>query len=276
MQTNAANPIQNRDSSEQARMRALVRFNPLTFHSLAAASFLETAVPAQVTRLARVFGAYPDVRLWLEETWWPQRAELGRALRCYVEATWPEFDWNAACQEFYDAYDPRSGLDGGRRSAALEALALCVTSAQAAVFYRALATCADEPGLRALAHRAATEHAAYFDYFRALFERCKRLGRVGVIAAWRAVTSTCRSVRDVDVPAAFQPLERNWSGGAIVPVLTYSEYQRKMAHLVQRHAALGPVQRLLFRPWLKRAASAPAAPLPARPRNGSRMVAQPA
>jgi hypothetical protein len=274
MQATAATTLQNRDPSEQARMRALVRFNPLTFHSLAAASFLETAVPAQVNRIARLFAAYPDVRLWLEQTWWPQRAELGRALRGYVEATWPEFDWHAAYQEFYGTYDPRSGLQSGRGHAALEALALCVTAAQAALFYRAWAACAEEPGLRALARRAANEHAAYFDFFRALFERCKRSRRVGVIAAWRAVTATCRSVRDVDVPAAFQPLERNWSGAAIAPVLTYPEYQSKMAHLVQRHATVGPALRLLFRPWLKRAALARVTPPPSRLRGGLRMVPQ--
>jgi len=76
-----ATTTNQRVQNERARMRALVRFNGLAFHSLAAASFLESAVPLQVRRLARAFGDRPDARFWLEQVWWPQRAELGRRLR---------------------------------------------------------------------------------------------------------------------------------------------------------------------------------------------------
>ena len=81
-----------RGQGERARARAIVRFNGLMFHSLAAASFLETAVPLYVNRLTHVFAGHPDVGHWLEHVWWPQKAEHGRLLREYVEATWPEFD----------------------------------------------------------------------------------------------------------------------------------------------------------------------------------------
>lgn len=253
------------ESSENARMRALVRFNGVTFHSLAAASFLETAASLHVNRLVQVFSAQPDVRLWLEQVWWPRRAELGRRLRDYVGATWPEFDWNAAYHEFYESYRPRSGLSGRHGGVALEALGLCVTTAQAAVFYRALADCADEPALRALAREAACDHAVYFDFFRALFERCKRIERVGFAAAWRTAIATCRSARDDDVAAAFQPLGRNWNGTPIVPDLDYPEYRQRLAQLVRRRAALGPVERLLFRPWLERSRAAPAPQLSSAP-----------
>src|SRR5688572_28956482 len=72
MQAIATTTTHQREQNEQARVRALVRFNGLTFHSLAMASFLETAVPSQAGRLARSFSAQPDVRLWLEQIWWPQ------------------------------------------------------------------------------------------------------------------------------------------------------------------------------------------------------------
>ena len=165
MQATATTTTNQRQQNEQTRARALVRFNGLTFHSLAAASFLETAVPLHVNRLSPGVWRPSRRRLWLEQVWWPQRAELGRQLREYVEATWPEFDWNAAYHEFYESYRPRSGLEGGHGGLALEALGLCVTAAQAALFYRALANSADEPALRALARKAACDHAGFFDYF---------------------------------------------------------------------------------------------------------------
>jgi hypothetical protein len=274
MQANATTTNQ-REQNEQARVRALVRFNGLTFHSLAAASFLETIVPAQVNRLAQSFTAWPDVRLWLEQVWWPQRAELGRQLRGYVETTWPEFDWTGAWQDFSDNYRPGGGPGGRPGGRAIEALGLCVTSAQAALFYRSLAGSADEPALRALARLAATEHAVYFDYFRALFERCKRSERIGLFATWRTLAAVCRRARDHEVPIAFHALERNWKAAPIVPGLGYPEYRQRMTQLIQRHAALGPVERLLFRPWLVREPDGQA-PLPpaATARRWPQMAAQ--
>ena len=274
MQADATTTTQ-REQNAQARMRALVRFNGSTFRSLAAASFLETAVPLHVNRLTQLFGADSEVRLWLEQVWWPQRAELGRQLRSYIEATWPEFDWNAAYHEFHESYRPHSGLEGRRARVVREALALCVTEAQAALFYRALSGGADEPQLRALARRAAIEHAAFFDFFRALFERLRRIERVGLVATLRTVTAACRSARDHDVVAAFRALDHNWRGAAIVPGIGYPEYRQRMAQQIQRHAALGPVERLLFRPWLGRERTAAAPQIKAsRPRQWLPLAAQ--
>ncbi len=277
MQANATMTTNQREQNEQARVRALVRFNGVTFRSLATASLLETAVPAQVNRLAQSFAACPDIVLWLEQVWWPQRAELGRQLREYVEATWPEFEWNGACQDFNAIYRPGGGPAGRRGGMAIEALGLCVTSAQAALFYRSLAVSADEPALRALARLAATEHACHFDYFRALFERCRRGERVGLFATWRTLAAVCRRARDHEVSAAFHALDRNWKTVPIVPGLGYAEYRQRMVQLFQRHAALGAVERLLFRPWLARERAAPA-PLPPAGAAGRwpQLAAQPA
>lgn len=273
----AATTTTQRGQNEHARMRALVRFNGSTFRSLVTASFLETAVPLHVNRLTQVFGADPDVRLWLEQVWWPQRAEIGRQLHAYVEATWPEFDWNAAYHEFCESYRPRSGLEGLRARTAREALGLCVTEAQTALFYRALANSADEPQLRALARKAACDHAAFFDFFREFFESRRRIERVGFAATLRTVAAVCRSARDHDVAAAFRALDCNWTGAAIVPGIGYPEFRQRMAQLLQRHAALGPVERLLFRPWLDRERSVPPPQLQAsRPNRWLPPAAQPA
>jgi hypothetical protein len=259
MEATATTTTKQRQQIVQARVRALVRFNTLTFHSLAVASFLETAVPLQAERLKVVFAGHVDVRLWLEQVWWPQRAGRGQRLREYVETTWPEFDWKAAYEEFYQVYRARAGLDGRSPGIALEALGLCAMAAQAAVLYRALAHCADESALRALAREAACEHVAYFEYFRALFERWKRRDRVGLAAGWRALQAACRSARDLKVEAAFAPLGNYWNGArSTVPELTYDEFRQRMALLIRRHAALGSIERLLFRAWLERGGAAPA------------------
>ena len=247
-----------RGRSEKARARAIVRFNGLLFYGLAAASFLETAVPLHANRLGQAFAGRSDVGVWVEQGWWPRRAQLGRRLREFIEGTWPEFDWNAAYQEFYERYRRGPGTVAPAAGPALEALGLCVSSTQSAVFYRALAHSADEPALRALARQAADVHGASFDYARALFERCERYERVGLVTAWRRVHAACCSARDFDVRTAFEPLGRHWSGVPTVPELDYGAFRTRMASLIERHAALGRAERLLFRPWLERERALPA------------------
>ena len=275
MQATATMTTSPRETSEQSRLRALVRFNGLAFHSLAAASFLETAAPRQASRLVQACGGRPDLAAWLEQVWWPRRAGLGSELRDYIETIWPEFDWSGAYEEFANAYRPCPAVAGQAGGTALQLLALCVTAAQSALLYRALGASVDDPVLRALAARAAAEHAAFFDHLRPLYERCRRQESLGLVASWRAAGEVCRSARDGAVAAAFRPLAESWKGAAIVPGLTYPEYRSRMAQLVLRCAQLGWLERLLLRPWLERERRAPALPAP-RAESWGRAAPQPA
>ena len=272
MQATATSMNTPRESNEQARLRALVRFNGLAFHSLAVASFLETAAPLQATRLLQACDAHSPLVGWLEHAWWPRRADLGRRLRSYIEMIWPEFDWNAAYDEFVNAYRPCPALPGRRGGTALQMMALCVTSAQSALFYRAMGASVDDPLLRGLASTAAAEHAAFFEYVRRAFEQSKRREGVGLLASLRVVAAACRFARDGAVAAAFRPLAENWRGASIVPGLSYPEYRDRMAQLILRCAKPGWLERLLFRPWVEHSRSVPGVP---GPRAGSWMCAAP-
>lgn len=270
------NRLHSREKSDQARARAIVRFNGLLFHGLACASFLETAAPLHADRLARIFATRPEVGLWLKQSWCPRCTEIGNRLRDFIAATWPEFDWSAAHEEFHERYRRGPAPASPEPGAALGALALCVASTQAAVFYRALARGADEPTLRELARQALQVHGGSFDYSSALFERCARYERVGLLAAWRAVHASCSSARDFDVRVAFEPLARHWRGAPTVPELGYGDFRARMAALIERHAGLGRTERLLFRPWLARERQAPAPQeLPTRPARRLPFATQP-
>lgn len=255
-----ATTMAKREQGERKRARAIVRFNGLMFHGLATASFLETAVPLHVNRLASVFSGHPAVRLWLEQVWWQQRAGSGRRLRDYIDATWPEFDWSAAYEEFYETYGPLYARESMNTGPAPAVLGMCAAEAQAAVFYRALANCADEPALRALVCQSARDHVGYFDHFRSIFERCNGHERFGFAATLRAVHEFSRSAREGDVAAAFQPLDGHWGGCRPFPGLGYREFLERMTQLIERHAGLGRVERLLFRPWTQLQRIAPTLP----------------
>ncbi len=223
------------------------------FHSIAAASFLETAAPLHAQRLLRAVAMDPDAADWVDTVWRRQREARGRELRAYIEATWPEFDWGAAYEDFLGGYGQRPGRALSYAHPALEAVVRCTVEAQAAVFYRAVANSADDPALRELAAAGASDHAGCFEFFRSFYERCARRQRVGFAAACRAVLETTRGVRDSDVAAAFEPLTSSWYGIPMVAELRYEDFVTRMARLITRHAALGRLERLLFRSWTRRA-----------------------
>jgi hypothetical protein len=250
MRANAITMMGQRKPDGDARGRAMVRLNGMMFYSIGLASFLESTAPLDTHRLIRLSEGHADVRLWLERVWLPQRAERGRRFRDYIETTWMEFDWSSAYQEFHDSYGTRTAARVGPPGLALEFLARCVNETALAVFYRTLAKSADEPQLRALARAAARDHADYFAHFRGLYYRLRGSRRAGFATTCRAVLASCRAAREVDVATAFHPLAQHWHGGWVFPELTYSEFLARLAALIRHHSPLGPVERLLFRPWL--------------------------
>jgi|RhiMethySRZTD1v2_1073278.scaffolds.fasta_scaffold708106_2 hypothetical protein len=247
---NAVTMMGRRKPDEETRRRAMVRLNGMMFYCTGIASFVESTAPLDTRRLIRLSEDYADVRPWLEEVWLPGRAANGRRFQQYIEATWPEFDWEGAYREFRDAYRLRTAGRVGPPGLALEFVARCVTETTLAVFYRTLTRSADEPELRELTAAAARDHAAYFRFFRNLYERARGRRRTGLTAACRAAVASCRSAREVDVAAAFQPLARHWHGGWVFPELSYPEFLARLAQLLRRQADLGAFERLLFRPWL--------------------------
>lgn len=247
---NAITMMGQRRPDEDTRRRAMVRLNGMMFYCTGIASFVESTAPLDTNRLIRLAADHADVRPWLENVWLPGRAAHGRRFRDYIEATWPEFEWEGAYQDFRDAYGLRTASRVGPPGLALEFVARCVTETTLAVFYRTLARSADEPELRQLTAAAAQEHAAYFGYFRSLYERVSGRRRAGLAAACRTAIASCRSAREVDVAAAFQPLGRHWHGGWVFPELTYPEFLARLAQMLKRQARLGTIERLLFSPWL--------------------------
>lgn len=244
------------DNGEQCRRgptpapHVMTRHNGLVFYGLAAASFLETAIPLHATALLQVFAAAPEVQRWIEERWWPTKYAHGREARDYIEATWPEFDWSGAYTEFYESYRPLVCRRDGAGAPAREALVRSVAAAQASAFYRCLGTAADDGRLRQMLYRIGADESAHFSDFRRLFTRLDRGKRLGWLATYRTIVACARRARDVDVRLACARLGApHWYGGTPFPELEYREFVQRMGAVVRRHLPLGVAQRWLFRTW---------------------------
>lgn len=235
---------------QPSTQQTMTRHNGLVFYGLAAASFLETAIPLHANALLNVFAADPEVQRWIEQTWWPVKCAHARESRAYVEATWPEFDWSSAYGEFYAAYRPLVCVERGGRCRAREALIRSVGAAQASAFYRCLGTAADDGHLRRLLYRMSADESAHFGCFRSLFARLDRGSRLGLLATYRTIVTCATRARDVDVQLAFSRLGPvHWYGGAPFSELDYRSFVMQMGDVVRRHLPVGAAQRLLFRSW---------------------------
>jgi hypothetical protein len=231
--------------------QVMTRHNGLVFYGLAAASFLETAIPVHATGLLQLFSADDEITRWIERCWWPAKCGHAREMRSYIETVWPEFDWGAAYADFYEAYRPLAAVLHARHGAR-EALVRSASAAQASAFYRCLGTSADDAGLRHMLYRMAADESAHFAFFRRTYVQRDRSGRLGVLKAYRTVVTCVARARDVDVQVAFSHLgARHWYGDTPFAHIEYPEFVQRMGELVRRHVPLGIAQRLLFRPWWK-------------------------
>lgn len=70
------------------------------FYFLAGASFVEITSDLYTRSLIAFYTGDEAVVDWLRHEWEPQELQHGRALRRYVEAAWPEFDWAGAYADF--------------------------------------------------------------------------------------------------------------------------------------------------------------------------------
>ena len=238
----------------------LVRANGPLFYSLAAASLLEAGMPLAADRLLYFFGADRVMSQWLRTEWLPRKMARAAQLRDYVSATWPEYDWHAGLDQYRALANANGGIGPHRPSAAHEALARCVATAQSGIFYRSLARWAEDSKLRELAWVMAQEEAQSFSHFRTLYDTRLKAQGFGCAAAWSTALACVRSARDSQLPRAFNAISAQCAVNVPFPVLEYPEFVARMGSVIERHGNLGTPERVLFRTWAAR----PRLPAPKR------------
>src|SRR3954467_14962941 len=150
-----------------------IRTDALLFYSMAISSFIESTTPEYVVQLREIFRGDAEFTRWLQGTWQREEVGHGQLMREQIARFWPEFDLDAAYVDFTARYVPRCDISLLRPTPALEALARCVTEAQAAGSYRALAWhCRHKSeNLQSVFVGMAADEARHYSYFRRTFER---------------------------------------------------------------------------------------------------------
>lgn len=231
--------------------KIMTRHNGLVFYCLAAASLIECVAPLQAHRMGAVFGADSTARRYLEQQWWPVKAEHGRRARRYVETLWPEFDWQEAYRNFHEAHRSLHGFARRGPRHTIAALWLCATAAQTAAFYRALADYVEDADLRDMLDEFARDEAEFFRAFKTLFHWYARTGPLGILRTYRVIAGSAEQARDGAVRLAFGAVDAHWGSAAPFPLMPYRDALKRIFEVSCRNLAPGILERLLFRNWAR-------------------------
>jgi len=158
---------------------------------VAGASFVEIASDLYTRNLVDYFREDAEAVQWLSEHWQHEEVRHGHALRGYVRSVWPEFDWQAAYDDFFAEYARLCTPDEFEPTRGLEMAARCVVETGTATFYTALADLSPEPVLAGIAACIRTDEVGHYKYFYKFFRQYNARERVG---RWRIFAAIKRRV----------------------------------------------------------------------------------
>ncbi len=143
---------------------------------------------------------------WLEQYWQPEELQHGAALKRYVQAAWPDFDWEVAYRGFLDEYAKLCTVDQLARTRALEMAARCVVETGTASFYRMLSEQTCEPVLKQLATHISNDEVRHYKHFYRYFRRYQVIEQPSRTAVMRTLWGRVAAIDDEDAFCAFRPL----------------------------------------------------------------------
>ena len=225
-----------------------VRGDDTLFFMLASASFVEIASGLYTRNLSTYYSDDDAVVSWLNGNWEQEEIQHGRALRAYVRAAWPEFDWDAANTAFYAEYSARCTLDEFEPTRGLELAARCVVETATATFYRMVHDYTDEPVLKTITGHIKSDEVRHYSHFWRFFEQYRRREKVGRTKVLRAIVRRVVEVSNDDGLIAFRHAfatrypQRRFERGH------YDQFQRDLKRILRGHYPFDMALKMLLKP----------------------------
>lgn len=171
---------------------------------LCAASFVESGSDLYSHTLVDFFDGDEAFCAWLREDWEAEELQHGRALKAYIGAVWPDFDWDASFKGFFDEYAKTCSREQLEKTRALELVARCVIETGTSSLYRTIGQCAREPVLAALAGRIHADEVHHYKVFYQYFKQYNQAEKLGRYAVFRALLRRSLEIRNEDEEIAMR------------------------------------------------------------------------
>jgi len=231
-----------------ALARDQVRDDDRLFYLLASASFIEITSDLYTSNLVAFYRRDAEVVDWLERHWQPEELQHGAALKRYVQAAWPDFDWEAAYRAFLVDYGKLCTVDQLAGSRALEMAARCVVETGTASFYRMLSEQTREPVLKQLAANISADEVRHYKHFYRYFRRYQALEQPSRAAVMRTLWKRAAAIDAEDAFCAFKPLYLARHPGAAFSRRDYEAYRVDVRQLVKNHFPHAMAIKMLLKP----------------------------
>jgi len=228
--------------------RDMVRDDRFLFLTLASASFVEILSETYADNLIQHFQGDVEITDWLRDCWQRDEVQHGRALKMYVQAVWPEFNWDRAYQKFCKEYGALCTAEQLEQQQALELIARCVIETGTSSFYRALQSYVQEPVLCTLLDMIRSDETSHYVHFRRYFEAYNGRGQFGpgkiIATIWRRL----RAISGEDSYIAFKHVHSGCYPGRQFLESDWRSYSQKVKRLARRHYPYSVAVKMLVKP----------------------------
>ncbi len=184
--------------------RSMVKADERLFYLLASSSFVEILSEVYSANLAEHYEGNLDAARWLKEVWQREEVRHGEALRAYVLAVWPEFDWEKSYSGFAEEYSRLCSMENLESSRALEMIARCVVETGTSTLYRCLHDSVEEPVLKKLLANIKTDEVRHYSRFKRLFIEHNSTDHQGFFPILRVIRERLLEIRGEDGYIAFK------------------------------------------------------------------------
>lgn len=236
---------------------ARVRDDETLFFLLTTSAFVEIASDLYTRNLSRYYADDADALAWLNGSWEQEEIQHGRALRDYVRAVWPQFDWDGANRAFFEDYSARCTLEEFEPSQALEMAARCVVETGTASFYRMLHDYTDEPVLKRITGHIRSDEVRHYSHFLRFFHKYVDRDHATRWQVVRAIARRVAEAGDDDGLIAFRHAFRTRYPQRPFRDSDYAAYRARLKQIMRRYFPAEMAAKMLLKPvrlpaWLQR------------------------
>lgn len=181
-----------------------VRDDDTLFFLIVTSSFVEAASDLYTRNLSEYYSGDAEVAGWLKGRWEHEEMQHGRALRAYIRAVWPGFDWERANAGFFEEYSAMCTLDEFEPTRGLEMAARCVVETGTSSLYRAIHNYTSEPLLKELTGHIKSDEVRHFSHFYRYFKRYSATESVSRVKVVRAILRRIAEAKREDSLVAYK------------------------------------------------------------------------
>jgi rubrerythrin len=227
-------PVWRVDEIDFSSVGTRHRSDTTLFYLLATASFIEYGSDLYTRNLLTYYRDDPQIAEWLSNVWEREELQHGAALRAYVQAVWPEFDWQAAYQRFIAEYEQAASPEAFEATPRLELAARCMIETGTTSLYRMLYEYAQEPVLRQVLAHIRDDEVNHYKHFLQYFRAGQTAqGHRRLRVAW-AIGRRVRESRTDDAWIAFRHAFEINNPGRICRRSDFDQWQTQCQAIMRR------------------------------------------